>query len=95
MSSIIYSDTDPPYSGPIVPYDRQNATSAYLKHYGNYLYLSFIYKNSDRTLEKIRAGEELVICERKLQHWRRHPNWIQTVAEVGVAKLKRDWKIVP
>ncbi|MFA9261862.1 MAG: hypothetical protein ACEQSB_00685 [Undibacterium sp.] len=70
--------------------DRMNGTTAYLNHYANQLYLKFIANNGDR-LEKIQAAKELLICERKMAFWQRHPRYIHTDAIRGIEKLKRDW----
>jgi len=91
--AFFYSDNKEPFSGNVVPYHKQNATKAYLRHYDNYLYLQFIVQNSDRETERNQASKELTICERKLKHWRQHANYDQAVALAGIADLKKRWKM--
>lgn len=70
---------------------RMNGTAAYLRHYGNKLYLSFIAANGTRD-EKWQAEKELKICEKKLRFWEKHPNFIGEEARRGMEKLNKDWK---
>ncbi|MBA8881650.1 hypothetical protein [Phyllobacterium myrsinacearum] len=70
--------------------DRINGTNAYLRHYANYLYLTFILANGTR-VEKQDASKELIICERKMKFWQRHPRYVHEDAMRGIEQLKRDW----
>lgn len=81
-------------AGHVVPYHKLNATANYVKHFSNLLYLHFILHNRlATTRERMQASRELVICQRKLQFWMRHPNWNRQAVFEQVEKLKRDWEI--
>lgn len=67
-----------------------DGTKAYLRHYENKLYLSFIAKNGSRT-ERCQAEKELVICERKLAYWEKHPSFVGGSARSGMEKLNKAW----
>ena len=88
--AFIYSDNEPP-SKNVVPYDKQNATKSYLRHYDNYLFLQFLLMRSDRMSEKVQASKELGICERKMKHWTHHPNYDHATVLAEVNKKKREW----
>ncbi len=87
----IYSDTGSVRSGFVVPYDKLNATKAYLTHYGNYLYLKFILDNSSDRMERHQANKEIVICDRKLSWWSKHPNIDRLQVEEGKKELQHQW----
>lgn len=87
-----YSDTAPRGDSKIDVW-RMNGTDAYLRHYDNYLFLSFVISNPRSTrLEKAQATTEIGICERKLAFWRRHPKFDQDEATRRVGELKRNWR---
>ncbi|WP_276122650.1 hypothetical protein [Pararhizobium qamdonense] len=70
---------------------RMDGTKAYLRHFENKLYLTFIAANGTRD-EKWQAEKELKICERSLTFWEKHPNYIGEEARKGMEKLNKDWK---
>lgn len=72
--------------------DRIDPQRAYLKHYENYLFLSFVHQNSTDRIEVWQAGKELKICERKLEFWKRKPGWDATTVGRECEKLKAPWK---
>lgn len=79
-------------AGPKIDVWKMDGSAAYLRHYANKLYLTFIANNPRSTLqEKFQAEKELKICERKLTFWNRHPNYVQETVTRGIAKLKKDW----
>jgi hypothetical protein len=93
--SIIYSDE------PQVPWSQRgghafsanvNATAKYVEHFRNSLYLQFL-ANHPRTTwnEKTQARKELVIAERKMTYWRRHPNFNAQQAADLCDKAKAEW----
>ena len=70
-----------------------DACSLYLRHYDSYLYLQFISKHSETThVEKQQALKELTICERKLEYWKRHPNFDINIVTAGIQELKAKWQ---
>lgn len=91
-----YSENEPRMSGShFTSYENQNAVRNYLTHYGNYLYLNFIMKHPETSyLEKTQASKELEICERKMKHWERHPNFNIKEVEVGKSELSTPWENV-
>jgi hypothetical protein len=75
------------------PYHKMNAVKGYLTHYHNFMYLRFIRDNKLSTdAEKRQAIRELVICERKLTWWQRHPNYDQVAVSEGKRKLHEHWR---
>jgi hypothetical protein len=85
---ILYNDDD---RGPFNPatVGRIDPTSAYLRHYSNMLYLSFIAAKSQDWAEKRQAEKEIKICQRKLDYWYRLAD-IRRLT-IGTDKLKKDW----
>lgn len=69
-----------------------NATQQYVKHYNNSLLLKFYQTHPNSTpLERIQAQNELKICERKQEFWKRQSNFDDTAALSAVSKLKIQW----
>ena len=90
--SICYSEEKVPFTGRPVPYLQQNANKHWLSHFSNQLMLEFMMKSPLSTFaEKRQAQKELAICERKLDHWRKHPNWNQAAIQDQVTALKKAW----
>lgn len=90
--TFFYSDTTQPGPRPQINVWEMNGTRNYLKHYDNYLFLQFVSTNPRSTdAEKRQARLELTICEKKLEFWRRHPNYDQDEALKGIQDLKRNW----
>lgn len=91
--ALVYDDLNKqPFMGRPVPYDQQKAIDHYLRHAYNFLYLKFIINTTDDRMERLQANKEIVIAQRKLDHWRRHPNFILSEALPKIEKLKRDWQ---
>lgn len=88
--SILYSDN---VQKPDHGFDltRANATNQYLKHFANVMYLKFIANESKDPREKIQAAKEILIGERKMRFWERHPNYIKSVAEQEIKKIRDQW----
>lgn len=91
--AIVYDDSvKSDHTGPMPPYETWKATEKYLGHYENYLYLDFIAKNSTDRKELHQARKELTICERKMEYWKRHPNWNKDKDVFAkIEKLKKQW----
>ena len=82
--------TEPPSF--LVPYSKMNATQGYLRHYDNLLYLQFILYNPKSTpADRKQANRELLICDRKLNWWARHPNLNQADVAEGKKMLNARW----
>ena len=90
MSIIAAYSTTSAYTGPPLDLSKMDGTARYLSHYENLLVLQFFHTKGTR-LEKQDAALEMVICERKMAFWRRHPLYIHADALKGIAKLKKPW----
>lgn len=88
--SIIYDEQPRTFSGGL-KIDQMNPHKPYLTHYSNLLHLQFILNNSTDRVEKHQAAKEVIICERKLAFWARHPSWNPTLIANETAKLKQQW----
>jgi hypothetical protein len=86
---LVYDENAPRMMGGFRSLANANATAIYLTHFQNKLYLNFIAMNSDIHEEKAQANKELLICERKLTFWARHPNYEQSVVTEEIARLKK------
>jgi hypothetical protein len=89
---IVYSDEKQAFSG-VVRYENLDASKHWLTHYGNYLYLKFIFDKSEDRVERHQASKEIAIAERKMTYWRRHPNFSLAKIDAGKAILHRQWEI--
>lgn len=85
---LIYPDSPGPMTG--MWWRKLDPTTQYLNHYSNSLILKmFLQKRT--TLEKIQAGKELKICERKMEFWQRMDGYDQAAAIKGCTDLKAQW----
>jgi hypothetical protein len=89
---IFYSDNGGDSSGFPVDYYKMNATKHFLTHYANMLTLDFIAKTTKDMYEKAQATKEKDIADRKMNYWKRHPNYDQEKALREVQKLKEQWR---
>jgi len=69
---------------------QMDGTKAFLRHFENKLYLSFIATNGTRQ-ERWQAGKELEICERKLTFWEKHPRFCGQTVKREMEKLSKQW----
>lgn len=88
--ALIY-DTSAQSAGVPISVSRMNATKAFLRHFENKLILSFFAEKGSQ-IEKWQAEKELLICERKLRFWEKHPNFEGAVAMKEMGNLKKAWK---
>ncbi len=70
---------------------EMDGTKQYLKHFENKLYLTFIASSGTQG-EKWQAEKELVICERKMKFWEKHPNFTKERAQAGMEKAIKSWR---
>ena len=71
-----------------------NATSLWLNHFSNALYLRFIAQHpKTNTIEKMQANRELAIADKKMNFWAKHPNYNKEHANMEADNLKRNWKV--
>jgi len=89
-----YSDTDTPVrAGGFNP--NPPATQYWLTHFANSLYLQFIAGHADSSFaDKQQANHELVLCNKKLAFWQKHPNFDSTAAATGALACKKQWQPV-
>ena len=89
---IIYEEHPPRFTGRPTRYEDQPATRHYITHFGNVLFLQAVEAAPKSIQEKIQAGREMVIAQRKMEHWRRHPNFDQDEAARETDRLKKEWR---
>lgn len=93
MTHICYSEDKEPFRGKPVPYDQQNACSHWTRHYSNSKLLRFMLTSPDSTFaEKRQAQKELEICDRKLLHWQKHPNFSPDLATQTRGTIDQQWR---
>ena len=81
------------YTGPIIPYHELPATTYWVTHFSNSLYLIFYEQNDPDIRNRRQAAKELEICEKKMAYWKRHPNWNSDEAATKAIELKKMWKV--
>lgn len=89
--SYFYQDNEP-FTGRPVPYHKQNANQGYLKHFANSLYLKFFEQHETDPMQRRQARKEMDICDRKMNHWRRHMNFDPQYVGTECDKLRKMWK---
>ena len=92
--AIVYGDSEPrgKFSGtPIHLWQTPAVMGAWQKHLEAYYYLQFIYKKGTAS-EKMQASRELVVCDRKIEFWARHPAFNKAQAATVNSRLKGQWK---
>ena len=88
-----YSDTKEKFTGNPSRIWEMNGTKVYVSHYSNLLYLQFVANNPLASfIERQQAEKEIKLCEKKLEWWKRHPNFDQVEALREVEKLKKQWR---
>lgn len=89
--AICYDDSvRQPFSG--ININMMNPIPPYLKHYDNLMYLTFLANKSDDRNERHQAAKELMICNRKLKFWSRHPDWNAKEAGPKIEEIKKRWE---
>lgn len=63
----------------------------YLKHYENLMYLTFIANRSESIIEKFQAQKELVVCERKLEFWKKKHGFDLKLVADRCVNIKKTW----
>jgi hypothetical protein len=88
-----YSDNAPKGSSDINVW-KMNGSKGYLRHFDNYLFLQFIAKEGTRD-ERASVEKEIIICERKLAFWERHPNYDADLVKREKERKIREWRQAP
>jgi hypothetical protein len=89
----IYNDTEV-RTGGFGGLGNIRANPQYVRHYGNYLELTFMLRATTSAGEKLQIGKELEICERKLEYWGKKHDFVFAEALPEIMKLKRNWEVV-
>lgn len=69
---------------------EMNANHHYMVHYSNYKSLKFFAANGTLS-EKLQAEKELVLCERKLAFWEKHPRFELDIVLKEKQEEDRRW----
>lgn len=85
-----YSDTAARGSSDINVW-KMNGSARYLDHFSNYLFLMFVAKKGTRE-ERASVEKEILICERKLKFWERHPRYDAEFVQKEKEKLIKQWR---
>ena len=90
-----YSDTKKEPFDPrkMRPYHEQDATGYALRHFDNLIFLQRITEEPKSFIEKMQAEKEIIICERKIEHWKRHANFNNDEFIRGCVEKKKLWRI--
>lgn len=88
-----YSDTGARGSSDINVW-KMNGSAHYLKHFSNYLFLMFVSKKGTRQ-ERASVEKEILICERKLAFWQRHPRYDAAYVQAEKEKMIKMWRQDP
>lgn len=89
---LVYDENEPRNFNGSVNVAAMNPHKPYQRHLENWFYLNFIAQNKDATFsEKRQAEKELVICQRKLDYWERHPNFSDSEKLRITSELKKKW----
>ena len=91
---LVYDDEQPRRSGgKLFDFASANASKFYLEHYRNFMFLKFMAYNKLSTYEeKARALKELIVCERKMEYWKRHINYNSDVVNAGIVEILKEWR---
>lgn len=93
MSCIIYETTPQPRRSMKFDFENADANAHWARHYSNYLLLDWIAKHQHTSFEeKSQARQEIIIAQRKLDWWKKHPNFDAKMAEHSAATLKAPYK---
>ena len=90
--SIIYDENKKPSGPSAIPYHSLPATRYWHTHFENSCYLRFIAEKSDDPAERRQANSELIIANKKMDYWKRHPNWDTAGAARLAETTKQKWK---
>jgi hypothetical protein len=90
MACIIYPDNPPKFTG------HFNINTAdphvfYATHLDNYYYLKFIAEHTQDVLERIQANKEILVAEKKLAFWAKHPQFVQSKGIEQTEQVKSKW----
>jgi hypothetical protein len=70
-----YSENQPYTSNRPFRASDYNPNTQIKKHLENWFYLRFIQTQTDSIIERQQATKELTICDRKIEFWKRQPDY--------------------
>lgn len=79
---------------PISEWSTTRVMGCWRTHADNRAFLEFMAREGNFQ-EKGQARKELVIADRKLAFWKKHPNWDAGEAERHLVRLRTDWSRTP
>jgi hypothetical protein len=88
---IIYPDNEIRQQRHPVKYSDMNANKHWLTHYSNSKYLTFFSQHETTLTDRLRALHELTICQRKMDYWKRHPNWDLSTLTSQIQQIDKEW----
>lgn len=88
-----YTDTGPRTPMNLARLHSMDPNIQFEKHLENWFFLKFIIMNSKDWQEKAQATKELVICDRKLEYWKRNRAFDKKRQMDDTIKLKQKWNI--
>lgn len=89
---LVYAENEP-FSGNFNPNKVENPNAIYKKHLENHHYLQFIQHNSKDAREKIQAGKEMGMADKKMNYWSKHPLFDKKQAERDHSEVKKKWTV--
>ncbi len=92
---IIYPDVDPPWTGPFINPAKLNPVTQYIKHYGNWKYLKFIFDTTDNAAEKRQANLEMQKADKKMARWFKMSHMNRDELEYEKKKVDALWRRDP
>ena len=73
---------------------NMDANRKFAEHFENYCYLTFILRHEATTLvEKQQANKEIVIAQKKMNYWKRMPNWDVNESGRLCDKSRKNWSL--
>lgn len=79
------------FRGRPVPYEDQDAVGHWARHFANSLMLDFLHAGETDGRERAGLRREMQICERKMEHWRKHRNWNSQAAAQAAEAERAKW----
>lgn len=76
----------------VVKYHNLNANKHFMTHYSNAKYLTFLAQNETTPIARAQASKELEIANRKMDYWKRHPNFDINAIRTQTEELDKQWQ---
>jgi hypothetical protein len=87
MSHILYNELERFNPKFAIPYNKLNANKNWANHSYNLFVLKHIANSTTNMKEKIQANKEILIAQKKLSWWEKHPNFSLLTAKQNL----KDW----